>query len=45
LSSDKNILTDEEAIKVLTASKEMSNEIKEKQSVAEVTEKSIDTAR
>lgn len=45
LSSDKNILLDEEAINILTASKLMSNEIKEKQTVAEVTEKNIDTAR
>jgi hypothetical protein len=30
LTSDKNILTDEEAIDVLTASKIKSNEIKEK---------------
>ncbi|EAR85626.2 dynein heavy chain (macronuclear) [Tetrahymena thermophila SB210] len=45
LSSDKNILTDEEAIKVLTASKEKSNEINEKQANAEITEKSIDAAR
>lgn len=38
-------MTDEEAIKVLTASKEKSNEINEKQANAEITEKSIDAAR
>ncbi len=41
LSSNKNILTDEEAIEVLTASKVKSNEIKEKQQIAEITEKNI----
>ena len=45
LSSDKNILLDEEAINILTASKLKSNEIKEKQTVAEQTEKNIDEAR
>ncbi len=45
LSSDKNILKDEEAIEVLTASKVKANEIKEKQEIAEVTEKNIDEAR
>jgi len=45
LSSDKNILLDEEAINILTASKVKSNEIKEKQAIAEQTEKSIDEAR
>lgn len=37
LSSGKNILEDETAINVLTASKVTSNEINEKQKVAEVT--------
>jgi dynein heavy chain len=45
LSSDKNILTDEEAIVVLTASKVKSIEINEKQKIAEITELSIDAAR
>ena len=45
LSSDKNILQDEEAIEILTASKLKSNEIKEKQEIAEITEKNIDSAR
>ncbi len=45
LSGNKNILTDETAIEILTASKVMSNEIKEKQIVAEKTEKEIDSAR
>lgn len=45
LSSDKNILQDEEAINILTASKEKSTEIKEKQEIATITEKNIDAAR
>jgi dynein heavy chain, axonemal len=45
LSSDKNILTDEEAIIVLTASKVKAIEINEKQKIAEITEQSIDNAR
>jgi len=45
LSGKKNILTDEEAIKVLTASKDKAIEINEKQQNAEITEKRIDTAR
>ena len=45
LSGKKNILTDEEAIRVLTASKEKSNEINEKQAIAEITEQNIDAAR
>ena len=45
LSSNKNILTDETAINILTASKEKSNEISEKQQIAEETEKNIDEAR
>lgn len=45
LSGKKNILTDEEAIKVLTASKEKSNEINEKQAIAEITEQNINSAR
>ena len=45
LSSDKNILEDEEAINILTASKEKSTEIKEKQEIASITEKNIDAAR
>jgi len=45
LSGNKNILTDETAIEILTASKLKSNEIKEKQIIAEQTEKNIDSAR
>ncbi|CAD8159976.1 unnamed protein product [Paramecium pentaurelia] len=45
LSGNKNILTDETAIEILTASKLKSNEISEKQIIAEQTEKNIDTAR
>lgn len=45
LSSEGNILEDETAVQVLSSSKVLSNEINEKQTVAEVTEKQIDTAR
>lgn len=45
LSSEGNILEDESAVQILSSSKVLSNEINEKQSVAEVTEKQIDTAR
>lgn len=45
LSGNKNILTDETAIEILTASKVKSNEISEKQVIAEQTEKNIDAAR
>lgn len=45
LSTDGNILEDETAVQILSSSKVLSNEINEKQSVAEVTEKQIDTAR
>ncbi|KAI5743615.1 hypothetical protein M8J77_020226 [Diaphorina citri] len=44
-SSEGNILEDESAIQVLSSSKVLSNEIQEKQAVAEITEKSIDAAR
>lgn len=44
-SSEGNILEDETAIKVLSSSKVLANEISEKQEIAEVTEKKIDTAR
>ncbi|ELU17469.1 hypothetical protein CAPTEDRAFT_228350 [Capitella teleta] len=44
-SSEGNILEDETAIKVLSSSKVLANEISEKQEVAEATEKKIDTAR
>ena len=44
-SSQGNILEDESAIKVLSSSKVLSNEIQEKQMVAEETEKKIDAAR
>ncbi|XP_043287698.1 dynein axonemal heavy chain 7 isoform X2 [Venturia canescens] len=43
--SDENILEDQTAIGVLSSSKVLSNEIQAKQTVAEVTEKSIDAAR
>ncbi|EAS00969.2 dynein heavy chain (macronuclear) [Tetrahymena thermophila SB210] len=45
LQGNKNILTDETAINILTASKNTSNEIKEKQEISEATEKEIDNAR
>lgn len=45
LSSEGNILEDETAVQVLSSSKLLSNEINEKQAVAEVTERQIDTAR
>lgn len=44
-SSEGNILEDETAIKVLSSSKVLANEISEKQANAEVTEKKINTAR
>jgi len=44
-SSEGNILEDETAIKVLSSTKTLSNEISEKQAVAEETEKKIDEAR
>ncbi|KAL3318211.1 Dynein heavy chain 7, axonemal, partial [Cichlidogyrus casuarinus] len=44
-SSEGNILEDESAIKVLNSSKELSNEIAEKQSFFEETEQKIDKAR
>ncbi|XP_034234713.1 dynein heavy chain 7, axonemal isoform X2 [Thrips palmi] len=44
-SSEGNILEDETAVQILSSSKSLANEIAEKQSVAEVTEKSIDSAR
>lgn len=44
-SSEGNILEDETAIKILSSSKILSNEISEKQAIAEETEKKIDEAR
>ena len=44
-SSEGNILEDETAIKVLSSSKVLANEIGEKQAIAEQTEIKIDTAR
>ncbi|VDM15555.1 unnamed protein product [Hydatigera taeniaeformis] len=44
-ASEGNILEDESAIQVLNSSKELSNEIVEKQSYFEETEKKIDAAR
>lgn len=45
LSSSGNVLEDESAVQILSASKVLSNEIGEKQAAAEVTEREIDTAR
>eukprot|EP01135_Chromosphaera_perkinsii_P002036 Nk52_evm83s215 gene=Nk52_evmTU83s215 len=45
LSSASNILEDESAIQVLSSSKVLSDEISEKQKIAEVTEEKIDKAR
>lgn len=44
-SSEGNILEDETAIRVLSSSKVLANEISEKQAIAEITEQKIDTAR
>lgn len=44
-SSEGNILEDETAVKILSCSKVLSNEITEKQAVAEVTEQKIDETR
>lgn len=44
-AAEGNILEDEEAINILTSSKNLSDEIQIKQAVAEQTEKSIDQAR
>jgi len=44
-SSQGNILEDEAAVQVLSASKQLSNEIAEKQKIAEATEQQIDEAR
>lgn len=45
LSSEGNILEDETAVQILSSSKVLANEINEKQTIAEVTEKQIDLAR
>lgn len=45
LSSDSNILENEEAVQILSSSKTLADEISEKQAVAETTEKQIDVAR
>ncbi|KAI5631027.1 dynein heavy chain and region d6 of dynein motor domain-containing protein [Phthorimaea operculella] len=45
LSTSEQLLEDEEAVQILNSAKDMSNEIKEKQEVAQVTEKAIDVAR
>ena len=45
LANATNILEDEKGIEVLQASKSKSNEIAEKQQIAEKTEKKIDHAR
>ncbi|XP_074514231.1 dynein axonemal heavy chain 7 isoform X2 [Sebastes fasciatus] len=44
-SSEGNILEDETAVKILSCSKVLANEITEKQAVAEVTEQMIDETR
>ncbi|CAG5865931.1 unnamed protein product, partial [Menidia menidia] len=44
-SSEGNILEDETAVKILSCSKVLANEISEKQAVAEETEKKIDKTR
>ncbi|KAM9628836.1 dynein axonemal heavy chain 7 [Morphnus guianensis] len=44
-ASEGNILEDETAIKILSSSKVLANEISEKQAVAEETEKKIDATR
>lgn len=44
-ASEENILEDETAIRVLSSSKSLSDEIQTKQTAAEVTERSIDAAR
>ncbi|KAM4698368.1 dynein axonemal heavy chain 7 [Rhinophrynus dorsalis] len=44
-SSEGNILEDETAVKILSSSKALANEISEKQAVAEATEKKIDVIR
>uniref|UniRef100_A0A8C3PBV3 Dynein axonemal heavy chain 7 n=1 Tax=Chrysemys picta bellii TaxID=8478 RepID=A0A8C3PBV3_CHRPI len=44
-ASEGNILEDETAIKILSSSKVLANEISEKQAIAEETEKKIDTTR
>jgi dynein heavy chain len=44
-SSEGNILEDESAIKILDSSKVLSNEISQKQKIAEETEKKIDQSR
>jgi len=43
--AQENILEDERAIKVLSHSKNLADDIQAKQAVAEITEKSIDNAR
>ncbi|KOB65444.1 Uncharacterized protein OBRU01_22740, partial [Operophtera brumata] len=45
LSTSEHLLEDEEAVQILNSAKDTSNEIKEKQVVAMVTEQAIDTAR
>jgi len=44
-ASKANILEDETAIKVLSSSKNLADDIQAKQTAAEITEKSIDVAR
>ena len=44
-SSEGNILEDETGVQVLSSSKQLANDIQEKQASSEITEKSIDEAR
>ncbi|CAB3230574.1 unnamed protein product [Arctia plantaginis] len=45
LSTSEHLLEDEEAVQILNSAKDTSNEIKEKQEVAMITEQAIDVAR
>lgn len=44
-TSEGNILEDETGVQVLSSSKQLANDIQEKQASSEITEKSIDEAR
>lgn len=45
LSHEGNILENESAVQVICTSKQMSNEIEEKQIISEATEKQVDVSR
>lgn len=45
LSYDGNILEEESIVQTISTSKQQANEINEKQAVADMTEKQVDTAR